>query len=1045
MTSVEDPPFPLGVPTACFVHLDDGPSPTATAATDAGGGKVAIDGRPHEVDGVFDARLDKDDDVFQEVLEIATEDTHRPVPLQVFVEDAVSFCTLVVGTHLSSKRDLFQGPDDGEDSLGMLGWAFDSIFQLLRDKAFGIQEGYYEFNVDVAFYEIFDEMITDLLKPDNLDLQVRLHHIRGFEVEGLSRTRVHSPQDGRRAIKAGKKNRRTQVLPNGPAQESASAVLQIGLTQREGESQDQYRHLHSVALFVEVPSTHKLVSTPDDLRITQGPTLNRSLLAFKDVAKALASEKQIRFAPFSDGRLTEVLQTSLGGNAIVLVIACLSRSDTIKVNTTTWAMIQNLQAAMHYPVANTELIQGVVLKYQFMLANALGGRGIVGGGRGAGADGAVNAQRMRALEGQVLQAKMESNESKEDAAKVYKMLELFKAKYVKLVETKSSQSMELISAEEGKLAVSRSLLDLKLEHSKLLEKFESDRYALTTDLLAAKNEVVELEMGLQESEAVRDAKEREATTAVADREAMQKKLRDAETMAKELQDKFGTEEAKSVEMAAELLTLVNQKAHLETVRADLERQVEDFSGRVRMLELDLRTAREEMRGLKEDTEAAQKLAGVLEVAKSKAELDLQRAQVEWETQELENRRSAVTGDQTREAELLKNHMQDLEQLAKMKEDNAALKKQHDHLRLEVKQTERRREQAREETARKEEDLEQCRAELAEATEELDSLRHKFRDQLENFVSGKAGGKASRKRNKDDRSASVDASKRAALEEMIRSYKEREEKATGDARHWRDEARDAKLKNRALFDRYAQLRGILEDSLGAGELPPDLPSDEKLIAAGAAASAGTSGGPDADAHAALKARLNVAESELSAQQEKHLLVAEEYSELIKNLEERQREDSQKIGMLESENKALSKSLENTGGDHQQLQEMQAMVMKMAAAKAEPVCTGRPSASAEGSRDMRIRVKQAEDERDNALDEVAALRLQQDRRGGSGAKENMELMAEIERVERINAELTSNKATLEGELTRFKEYTRETVARYQDTIRQLQKELKMFKGG
>lgn len=53
-----------------------------------------------------------------------------------------------------------------------------------------------------------------------------------------------------------------------------------------------------------------------------------------------------------------------------------------------------------------------------MLANSLGGRGVLGGGRGAGADGAVNAQRMRTLEGQVLQAKMESNESKEDAAKV---------------------------------------------------------------------------------------------------------------------------------------------------------------------------------------------------------------------------------------------------------------------------------------------------------------------------------------------------------------------------------------------------------------------------------------------------------------------------------------------------------------------------------------------------------------------------------------------------------------------------------------------------
>lgn len=50
------------------------------------------------------------------------------------------------------------------------------------------------------------------------------------------------------------------------------------------------------------------------------------------------------------------------------------------------------------------------------------------------------------------------------------------------------------------------------------------------------------------------------------------------------------------------------------------------------------------------------------------------------------------------------------------------------------------------------------------------------------------------------------------------------------------------------------------------------------------------------------------------------------------------NSQQIGRLESENKSLSKSLENTGGDKHQLQEMQAMVMKMAAAKAENVSAG-----------------------------------------------------------------------------------------------------------
>lgn len=42
------------------------------------------------------------------------------------------------------------------------------------------------------------------------------------------------------------------------------------------------------------------------------------------------------------------------------------------------------------------------------------------------------------------------------------------------------------------------------------------------------------------------------------------------------------------------------------------------------------------------------------------------------------------------------------------------------------------------------------------------------------------------------------------------------------------------------------------------------------------------------------RLRLALSELSAQQEKNINIAEDYSELIKNLEEKQREDAQQVG-------------------------------------------------------------------------------------------------------------------------------------------------------
>lgn len=59
-------------------------------------------------------------------------------------------------------------------------------------------------------------------------------------------------------------------------------------------------------------------------------------------------------------------------------------------------------------------------------------------------------------------------------------------------------------------------------------------------------------------------------------------------------------------------------------------------------------------------------------------------------------------------------------------------------------------------------------------------------------------------------------------------------------------------------RYKQLQGLVEDSLGQEKVPPDLPPDDKLIAAGGAVGAGgargaVDGAIDAEALAALKGK------------------------------------------------------------------------------------------------------------------------------------------------------------------------------------------------
>lgn len=75
-----------------------------------------------------------------------------------------------------------------------------------------------------------------------------------------------------------------------------------------------------------------------------------------------------------------------------------------------------------------------------------------------------------------------------------------------------------------------------------------------------------------------------------------------------------------------------------------------------------------------------------------------------------------------------------------------------------------------------------------------------------------GKKTRRKRDaSEEGDGNAAVVKRAALEEMVSSYKEREERAMADAHVLRERARDATMKNRALFDRSERWRSRRRDS------------------------------------------------------------------------------------------------------------------------------------------------------------------------------------------------------------------------------------------
>ena len=125
------------------------------------------------------------------------------------------------------------------------------------------------------------------------------------------------------------------------------------------------------------------------------------------------------------------------------------------------------------------------------------------------------AELQEELAGTILQY----NTSQQDSARLFEMLELLKQKYNTLLDLKGRQAEDLLRAEEEKLALAKSLVELKIEFrwergrgrscgvfvsvfnpqflylsaSSRQESSERERFDLSTHLLESKNEVCELE------------------------------------------------------------------------------------------------------------------------------------------------------------------------------------------------------------------------------------------------------------------------------------------------------------------------------------------------------------------------------------------------------------------------------------------------------------------------------------------------------------------------------------------------------------------------
>ena len=212
------------------------------------------------------------------------------------------------------------------------------------------------FLVRASYLQIYNENISDLLKPERSSLAIREDKNRGVFVEGLSEWVVRSPQEIYTLMQRGGSVRATGSTKMNEISSRSHAVFIIIAEQSETTYVDSSgaelapEKFHELvkssktqadlaALESNVRQSFKVgklnlvdlagservrLSGATGQRLEESKKINQSLAALGNVIAALTDRKGRQHIPYRDSKLTRILEDSLGGNCKTTMMAMVS-------------------------------------------------------------------------------------------------------------------------------------------------------------------------------------------------------------------------------------------------------------------------------------------------------------------------------------------------------------------------------------------------------------------------------------------------------------------------------------------------------------------------------------------------------------------------------------------------------------------------------------------------------------------------------------------------------------------------------------------------
>ncbi|KAI9137885.1 P-loop containing nucleoside triphosphate hydrolase protein, partial [Paraphysoderma sedebokerense] len=182
-----------------------------------------------------------------------------------------------------------------------------------------------ECNITISFFEIYCEDVWDLLVPRQLQttsLKIREDQNKNILIAGLKEVPIKEFRDFGEVFKTATKNRSTAATNLNAHSSRSHSVMRIQLATRDG---DKITSSKMYILDLAGAENNKKTGNKGKERMAESGAINKSLFVLGNVVDALNSKAHR--IPYRDSKMTRILQDSLGGNSLAMMIANIASSE----------------------------------------------------------------------------------------------------------------------------------------------------------------------------------------------------------------------------------------------------------------------------------------------------------------------------------------------------------------------------------------------------------------------------------------------------------------------------------------------------------------------------------------------------------------------------------------------------------------------------------------------------------------------------------------------------------------------------------------------